>query len=87
MALDVAEALDYLHTELNVMHSDLKSRWMGARHRYMPATRHMCCSPSGFGRAAHHLLPKLIRGGGCSHLVLLLLAHWLSLPARAPTCL
>jgi hypothetical protein len=58
VALDVAEALDYLHTELNIMHSDLKSRWVGhcPTACLPPAT---CAAASACASAAHSLLPLL----------------------------
>jgi hypothetical protein len=31
VALDVAEALHHMHTDLGVMHSDLKARWAAGR--------------------------------------------------------
>ena len=31
VALDVAEALHHMHTDLGVMHSDLKARWAACR--------------------------------------------------------
>jgi hypothetical protein len=32
VALDVAEALCFLHNTVGIMHSDLKSRWVVAEH-------------------------------------------------------
>ena len=103
VAFDVVEALDYLHTHLKVMHSDLKSRWGACGVVAQPACRTptltapshpciacplpACCTGDAANAAEMCEHGRVDAGSNCPLLSMPAGTHWLGLPACMPACL